>query len=355
MSSSDIIVLDSSEDWELWLAQVRAKTDAEIWPHIDPDKPAPEQGLEEKAKKPEYKDFDTNAATYAQLSTALQKSYDNARRYYDLDVKYYHRQQDHLREVRSYISDHVSTQKKLLLDPKLTVREWLVRLKEDTAPDKSFMMQKVHQQYTESLKGLKIAKIKQWVDNWEHAMRLVEKYELSQKNNGIWLLDIAQAVRPFNQTLSVLYNDQANDPEKSKSSEYRKVAKKLRQEFQTSKKITTARGSAFNADFGGEDSDAAEESKGRRSRSRKRAGTTSIEEESSSSKKTKNLKCPACGVKGHALPDCWTIFENKRPEGFRPTESLVKKVKDKLAKDKELAAQVEKLKLQEGKDAVDEA
>ena len=189
-------------------------------------------------------------------------------------------------------------------------------------------------------------------------MKLIEKYQLPQMSNGIWLRDIAQSVRPLSDTLYMNYIDQANDPEKNKSSEYRNVARKLREAFQNnSKKITTARGSAFNADFAGDaPASDAEESKGRgRSRSRKRAGTTSIEEESSSSKKSKNPKCPACGIKGHVLPDCWTIFENKRLDGFKPTEALAKKVKDKLAKDKDLAAEVEKIRFQESQDAVDEA
>jgi hypothetical protein len=60
-------------------------------------------------------------------------------------------------------------------------------------------------------------------------------------------------------------------------------------------------------------------------------------------------------IKGHALPDCWTLFENKRPDDFKPTEAFAKKVKDKLAKDKNLAAEVEKIRLQEAQDALDEA
>ena len=46
MSSS--ITLTHPEDWEPWLAQLRAVADTEIWPHIDPDTPAPEEGLLEK-------------------------------------------------------------------------------------------------------------------------------------------------------------------------------------------------------------------------------------------------------------------------------------------------------------------
>lgn len=220
------------------------------------------------------------------------------------------------------------------------------------------MSRKVHHQYAESLKGLnKTTKINQWVDKWEHAMTLAEKYKLPQMSNGIWLVDIAQAVRPLSDTLYMTYTDQANDKEKSKPSQYRNVARKLREAFQsTSKKTTTARGSTFNTEFGGEDhaSDAEDKGRGGARSSRKRAGTNTIEEGSSATKKSKN-KCPACDYKGHDLQDCWILFEDKRPEGYKATkatEARAKKVKERVAQDKELAARVEKIKL-EG--TVDEA
>jgi hypothetical protein len=44
--------------------------------------------------------------------------------------------------------------------------------------------------------------------------------------------------------------DQVNNPKKNKLSEYRKVTRKLYKAFQNSfKRITTSRGSIFNADF----------------------------------------------------------------------------------------------------------
>ena len=131
------------------------------------------------------------------------------------------------------------------------------------------------------------------------------------------------------------------------------MAIKLREAFQsTSKKsATTARGSTFNADFGGEDTTGDNEDKRRgRSRSRKRAGTNSIEEDSNATKKSKN-KCPACDYKGYDLQDCWTLFEDKRPEGYKATkasEVRAKRAKERVAQDKELAAEVEKIRQQEG-------
>jgi hypothetical protein len=171
---------------------------------------------------------------------------------------------------------------------------------------------------------------------------------------GLWLTDLAQAVRPLSETYFVLYNKQAKDSEKAEPSEYRKMAMELREALANlpKKGPSTVRGSTFNTEFGEEDpASGTEDSKGRgRSRSRKRAGTTSIEGESSPSKKSKD-QCPACDFKGHALQDCWILFEDKRPEGFKTTramEARAKKVKERIAKDKELATQVENLRLQGG-------
>jgi hypothetical protein len=263
MSSSENITLTHPEDWEQWLAEVRAVADKEIWSHIDPDAYATDSGSDDdggeqesedegplaKPVRPQIGDFDQNANTYAQLSMTAQKAYDHARKYYDQDLKYFHRQQDLIREVRKYISTHVSPQKKLLLDPKRSVGTWLVKLKQDTKPSQAFMTRTVHQQYTEALKGLsKTTKINQWIDKWEHAMKLARKYKLPQASNGIWLIDIAQAIRPLSDTLYMTYADQANDPKKSKSSHYPDVARKLREAFHNpSRKPTlTVRGSTFN-------------------------------------------------------------------------------------------------------------
>jgi len=74
-------------------------------------------------------------------------------------MKYFLKQEEHLQQICTQITSTVLIQKKLLLNPSLTVKEWLIRLKEDTKPLKNFIIKKVQLQYTESLKGLKQAKI----------------------------------------------------------------------------------------------------------------------------------------------------------------------------------------------------
>ena len=164
-TSSNTIILNKPEDWEQWLWQLQALVDQQIWAHVDPTTEAPQEGLLEKPPYPKVTDFNENATSYAQLSTNQQRAYENSRRYYDQDMKYFLRQEDHLRQIRTQITSTVSIQKKLLLDPSLTVKEWLSRLKENTEPTSSFIRKKVQHQYTQALEGFThLSKLNQWLD-----------------------------------------------------------------------------------------------------------------------------------------------------------------------------------------------
>jgi hypothetical protein len=79
-----------------------------------------------------------------------------------------------------------------------------------------------------------------------------------------------------------------------------------------------------------------------------------IEAEISPTKKSIQ-KCPACNVKRHNLQHCWTLFESKQPDGYEPSAALTKRVHNKLAKNTDLTAEVEKIRSQEGTEPVDEA
>lgn len=353
MTSKEIIILTHPEDWEPWLASLEAFTDEDIWLQIDPDEPeVEEEALVERPRLPKVKDFNDLATTYAQLTDSEQKKYDASRKYYEMDLKQYQRQKDLMRAVRDRIMETTSKSKKLLLEQKQTTYKWLVKLKEDTKPTDHYMVSQAEQQYTEALKGLKISKVNQWLDRWEHAMKMARKYQLPQISNGNWLKDLSKAIRPISETYGVLYSQQARDPERSDPSEYRKVAMEIREELGSHSKKTPSivRGSTFNADFGGEEPPSdTEDPKGKgKSTSRKRGGTTSVGKEAPPAKKT--TQCQACGYKGHTLQDCWILFEDKRPENYKSTkasEARAKKVQEKVANDKDLAAEVERLKSQE--------
>jgi hypothetical protein len=62
-------------------------------------------------------------------------------------------------------------------------------------------------------------------------------------------------------------------------------------------------------------------------------------------KKLKNPKYPVYGIKGYILLNYWTIFKNKRLEGFKLTKVIIKRVKERLVIDNSLTAKIEKLRL----------
>jgi hypothetical protein len=106
--------------------------------------------------------------------------------------------------------------------------------------------------------------------------------------------------------------------------------------------LVTVRGNIFNVDFGGseEDISTTKSDTGRGNslfNSQKRAGTNLIKEKTSSSKRSKN-QCPVCEIRGHTLPDCWYLFEGKRPKGFKAGSVRMKKVHKRVEDNKDLAA-----------------
>ena len=64
-----MIMLTNPEDQELWLAQLRAFTDNNIWEYINLDRIEVKDDLLKKLKILKVSDFDLNANSYAQLLT----------------------------------------------------------------------------------------------------------------------------------------------------------------------------------------------------------------------------------------------------------------------------------------------
>ena len=176
-------------------------------------------------------------------------------------------------------------------------------------------------------------------------------------SNRIWLQELAEVIRPFSDAYYIKYTTELNNPQKSRSSEYRRVAKELQEGLRipSKKANTTTRGSTFNADFAEQaikdDSNTTKGSqRGRasaRNRRLKRAGTL-VDEETSCKKPTP--KCLACGIRGHSIRDCWYLFKDKRPTGVTIGDVRINRALKKVEKNKELANQVTKIRLEEQED-----
>ena len=92
--SKQEIILYTEDDWDLWIEKIKAVTDRDIWPHIDPteeDLPADAPELLERPVRPNIRTINRNVDSYEQLSTAQQRVYENARKFYEMDLKQYQR------------------------------------------------------------------------------------------------------------------------------------------------------------------------------------------------------------------------------------------------------------------------
>lgn len=341
------VILRTSEDWDRWYEQLRANVDSQIWQYVNPQ--APERPLRELPDEPRFSEFGHNARTYAELSQVQQRSYENARRFYDADMKYFSQQEKMLKEARIFIMSSVAEGKDRVLQADLSVREWLVRLEKSMKPPAGYMITRTQINYQDVVRSLKPNRVSQWIVEWERVMDEAIRYDIPSIKNGQWLRDLAQQIRPLSDTLYYRYMEEANDESKNDAQEYGKVSRMLREALVSrpvGSSARTVRGNAFNANFGhaeteGRDLDvtASEEIKQAPSQGggRKRAGSR-LREHAAPKKATP--ECPACDMRGHDLPNCWSIFEELRPEGVTIPSRRERKAKKKMTEDPDLQAKV---------------
>jgi hypothetical protein len=351
--SASKTILTRSEDWEKWYRELQANVSDEIWPHIKADGEV--LPLIEAPKRPEPSDFERDIRTYAQLSAVNQKTYENARRFYEQDKKDYARQRDQLKEARSYIMSTISQSKRTTLDPDKSVHEWLKQLKKDTEPPKGYMIQQFKRRYQNTLRNFKSNKLSQWLDEWETIMVECIKHNLADIKDGNWLRDLADRIQPISDAFYLRLMENADDEAKSDPQEFRRVARELRERLdKPSKGGRTVRGGAFHTSFGPESSDEGSDAihtteaqhaqPPKYGKGRKRTGTRS-QEDSTSKKATP--ECPACGMRGHSLSECWCIFEERLPEGRKaPSAVRIQKAKKKIEEDRQLREQIDELRRQ---------
>ena len=348
MASTDTkITLIHSEDWEQWFNELQAHVSDELWPYIRPDGEV--RDLREEPPQPKTTDFEPNARTYATLSAQNQKAYDNARRYYDQDMRYYSRQRDQIKKARAYIMLTVSASKKIMLKPEKSVREWIQQLKQDTEPAKGYMILQTKRRYHNTLRSFKTNKLSQWLDEWEAIMVEAIEHDLPEIMNESWLRDLAQLMRQVSDAFSLQLIKEASDDIKSDPREFQRVARELRELLEIFPKSGhTMRGNAFHASLGLEGSseseashtkkaDKAQKSKGK---GRKRAATKLNK---NSIFKKPAVQCPACEIKGYSLEEYWLIFEELRPEGLRLPCKRLQKAEQKMKDNKQLAAQMQEI------------
>jgi hypothetical protein len=345
------IVLTRPDDWEPWYNQCRSNIDARLWAYVDPD--GPEKPLPVEPVRPEITQFDRNATSYAGLSQALQRQYENARRFYDADMKEFETFMTKYTNVRAWITQSVSSTKAKSLRPEMTTKQWLQILRSSTKPKDGYLQDKTRDTYRTTIQRFKPTS--QWFDEWETVMAEAIQYELPEVSGGIWLRDLAKAIQPTSDALHVTLMMDAQDTQKTDPENYRDVVISARSILQRPTSGRTSRGTANHVTFGdsqeheGFDTTklAGDTGPPLPKKGRKRAAGAMSEETVGTPKKAA-VECRACGGKGHSLDCCWSVFPEERPEGIRPNRYRNRKVKETLEENAELRKEVEGLRKSRG-------
>ena len=282
------------------------------------------------------------------MSPENRTAYDNARKYYDADLKYYNQEQDLLQKVKNWIQEHTTESKRRFLVPTDSVTEWIRQLKVDCQPPEGYMLESARTKYQTAIKSK--TKLHTWVDQWEAAMEEAIEYELPEvTTGGQWLRDLSHAIRHISDGKATIFDQEAKDPELQKVRvRFREIANELRRMQPRPTGGRTQRGNAFNAFAGGEEAPPDEGAKentgptGAASNSRKRARTRS--RDAQTSKRTAHEGCEACGLRGHTLEQCWFIFESLIPSGRTVDPKRKAKTEKLLAGSEELQAKVEEIR-----------
>lgn len=264
------------------------------------------------------------------------------------------------------------------------------------------MLATMKDQYNTVMKSYKGPKtFLPWLEKWETTLVKAAKYYLPETENGQWLREFADLIEPIHQSYATVFMEAAKDldaradrrrrmledalalqvtraaaprprrreessitvgsenhveaegnsptalvvqrpaPEGSNHWTIHKVASAMREWALRHKSMSsdrTMRGGAFHVDEGDADSDQAKEASTPKGRKRTKSGSGG-----KPAKKTA-LECPACGMRGHDLPDCWHVFDDKRPEGKARNEFRIRKTKKALEDNSELQKKVEALR-----------
>ena len=337
-----MVILTRFKDWDRWFWKLQANISPEIWPYINSE--AEERNLLDLPVRPEPANFSAWAQTYAELSTVHQKSYDNICRYYNQDMKYYSCQCDQLQAAWAYITVTVSDAKKIMLDPKLSIQEWLLDLKQSTESPKNYMLMQTETLYQDILRSFKPRKLHWWLEKWEATMIECIKYDLPEMQNDCWLQDLAQWFEPVSEVYSMQFTKNASDKIKSNPWEFWRVARELREMIQTQKngafhvRFESTESSEKDSEASIKKTEQASLSKGQKRW--KRSGIQSLK--SNNSKKA-GLECPACDMREHSLSECWCIFEELKPKRMKLPAYHIQKMKRAIENDDELMKQIEKI------------
>lgn len=373
-TASQEIKLTGPETWQSWADAFESKAGAlGIWDLIDPDSSSKGQWLTRPAKpdvskyeKKHSADPPTSSSGASAASTqtvegaasgprSAAELTDSARGAYNSDMSAYTQEMREFKEqgeaiykiiqwVETSVLEHY---RKTSCKPSQKLDAWFANLKTHVGSDSASQTLAAEDKYLETLEKMRKPPKDpmEWIKAWEKVLKEAEDAQVASASDSIsWWKALATAGRSagfanFFDTYHMINAAQIN----TRKYDSRKIVNAFAQSTYATQAPPKRPHAVIKGSFptyhgnNGSDTEEDERPRGRaRERSNTRKRKRAEEEEGTT--------CRACGFFGHTLPFCFYVFPARAPEDFPLKGSMLAQVKERLERDDDLRAEVERLK-----------
>lgn len=384
---SDSVRFDKPQDWTKWSREARIYAkNLDLWAYIDPENKAP---WPVKPVRPNIADYpkklvriETRQSSSNTLeSTPTLEQVDisstprtvgemtaEGRANYQFDINHYmyedKRYKDHRTNVTTYSNWIVSTVgtsiRESACDEDTTIDDWYTGLQRIGAPYMSFEKVEARTKYQAAIKPLlKMPRnFNDWLTTWTTAMAEGLRTNCPEtKDADIWARDLIKALQVALPSWANTFLGNNRTKIADNSLNFRDVAADIHEHWMThshqySGKILKGSFLSYAEEEDAptsydevSDADSTKGSKEQRKRSvrtqkkdqpkRKRAETFET---------VSRTVCKGCKMPGHSLLECFYVFEEKAPEGWKPRQAIVRLVEGKIKQDSALAGEIARFK-----------
>lgn len=382
------IVLSGPGDWDEWLGVIRTKANAaEVWSYVDPSandedgqesssaltKPHLPTSADLKGERPPLTitvtppstqasssssvtipavaaTADTNATNATMLDqsplTKTEEEDLKTRRYlYKQDMSTYDRRSAAVRSLLTTIQESISRTYLTYTLECDTPREMLQALKKRVAPTDQARLIELSTKYQKLLKIGRNQSLEVWLQHWEKTFTDGTKLGLPELAQHRPLFDFIKAVSDLEPDFSTYWKGEINKRLHNRKLHKLPTLFDLIEVFRNQRRESLAEKgksshSAFPTTFQGQPVE--KESKNKKD-----------EKKAEDTKDKASKKTCVCGEK-HRWSECPYLVENKRPQGWKQDEEILKKITEKLEKNSWLKKAIEKVK-DKGKKPSDKA
>ena len=240
---------------------------------------------------------------------------------------------------------------------------WYIAFKEIGAPYEKLQSLKIATRYYTAIKPLpKMTRnFNDWLIEWETMMGEAKRLELAEAMSARrWVLDIVRALQAaiptFSNTFYSTHRTNIDDNTITVQEVINQIHEDLviHHQYQpTASKITKGSFLSYNDEeeetqISYDEVSDAESRTG--DRGKKKRPVRAQKKDQQKRKRAETFEtvsrtvCKGCEMPGHSLPECFYIFENKAPEGWKPRQSIVRIIEGKIKQDSALAGEITRFK-----------